>query len=230
MKWETTIFKRRMMAVALAGTTAVVLSTHVMASPERPIRVVQNAISTTNVRMAETEAGNLLADAVRAAGSADIGIIPAAAFKPGASVPKPASGEQAAGLVEPASDVIVVLNLRGDQIMAALERSVSFAPQPSAGFLQVSGLRFTYDPRREGGKRITATSVNGSPLEASRTYKVATTRPLANGQQGYFQIWDKDAIAGDTGKSLATALKDLGAARGGSLTPAIDGRIKEAGG
>jgi 2',3'-cyclic-nucleotide 2'-phosphodiesterase (5'-nucleotidase family) len=215
-------------ATLLFGTVATALLNEVSAvAAAEGIR--QGNITTASVRVAETEAGNVVADAVRAAGGADIGFIPAAAFKPGASVPRPASGEQAASLVEPPSDVIVVLSLRGDQIMAALERSVSFAPQPSAGFLQVSGLRFTFDPKRDGGKRITATSVNGTALEASKTYKVATTRPLANGQQGYFQIWDKDAITSDTGKSLAAALNDLAKARGGSLTSPTEGRIKEAG-
>jgi len=189
----------------------------------------QAAITTANVRVGETEAGNIVADAVRAAGGADIAFVPAAAFRPGASVARPATGEQAAGLVEPSSDIVVVLNLRGDQIMAALERSVSFAPQPSAGFLQVSGLRFTFDARKEGGKRVSATQVNGAALEAAKTYRVATTRPLANGQQGYFQIWDKSAIASDTGKSLAGALNDLAKARSGSLSASVDGRIKEAG-
>lgn len=188
-------------------------------------RLLQTTLSTAKVRETETEAGNLLADAVRAAGSAEIGLVPAAAFKPDASVPRPANAEQAANLVEPASDMIVILSLRGAQVLAALERSVSFAPQASAGFLQVSGLRFTYDTSRPGGKRVVTASLNSAPLDAARVYKIATTKPLANGQQGYFQIWDKDQVTGETGKSLTVALADLGKARGGSLTAALDGRI-----
>jgi 2',3'-cyclic-nucleotide 2'-phosphodiesterase (5'-nucleotidase family) len=189
----------------------------------------QANLSTENVKQAETEAGDLVADAVRAAGGADIAFVPAAAFKPGATVPRPASAEQAAGLMEPASDAVVVLSLRGTQVLAALERAVSFAPQSSSGFLQVSGLKFTYDASKPGGKRVVSATVGGAPLDAVKTYKVATTRPLANGQQGYFQIWDKDQISADPGKTLAAALADLARQRGGNLSASVEGRIAESG-
>lgn len=190
-----------------------------------PMARAQN-ITTERVGAEEVEAGNLLADAVRRAGGADIGLVPAAAFKPGASAPRPANAAQAAGLVEPADDAVVVLSLRGAQVLAALERSVSFAPQKSSGFLQVSGLRFTYNAGKPGGQRVASASVNGNALEAAATYKVATTRPLANGQQGYFQIWDrKQNPATDTSKTLADALRDLAQSRGGTLTTPPEGRI-----
>lgn len=185
-------------------------------------------LSNADVRGAETEAGNLVADAVRAAAGADIALVPAAAFKQGASAPHPATAEQVAGLLEPATDTIVVLSLRGEQVLQALERSVSLAPQRGALFLQVSGLRFAYDARKPGGKRVASVTVGGAPLAAARTYKVATTKPLANHQQGYFQIWNKDQITGDTGKTLLAALQELARSRGGSLSGAVEGRITAA--
>ncbi len=188
----------------------------------------QATLSTANVRVSETEAGNVVADAVRSIAGADCAFVPAAAFKPGATAPRPASADQAANLLETASDEIVVLSLRGDQIMAALERSVSFAPQTSAGFLQVSGLRFTYDTRKSGGKRVSAATINGAAIDASKTFKVATTKPLAHGQQGYFQIWEKDDIKTSTGKTLATALTEYAKKTNNTLAPAVDGRITQA--
>ncbi|HVK05630.1 MAG TPA: 5'-nucleotidase [Armatimonadaceae bacterium] len=185
----------------------------------------QGAFSTGNIRQSESEAGNLVADAVRAAASADVAFVPAAAFKPGATAPRPATPEQAATLVDPATDVVVVLSLQGKQIADALERSVSFAPQPSSGFLQVSGLKFTYDASKPSGRRLVSVSVGGTAMDAVKTYKVATTRPLANGQQGYFKIWEKDQITADTGKTLATALSDYARSRGGSLNVGLESRI-----
>ena len=219
--------------VAAVLTTALVLSVAVSAAlaasrPAATAMLVQGGtVTTANVRQTETEAGNVVADAVRSAAGADIGIVPAAAFKPNASSPKPGTSEQIAGLLEPATDQVVILNLRGAQVLAAMERSVSFSPQPSAGFLQVSGIRFTYDSRRDSGKRVISATLEGKALEAAKIYKVATTRPLANGQQGYFQIWDRDQIAQASGepKTLATALTELARTRGGTLSPAIDGRI-----
>lgn len=214
-------------ATLLLGVTITIPTAIAAPRPAASAALLQGgSVSTANVRQSETEAGNVVADAVRLAAGADMGIVPAAAFKPGASAPKPATGGQIAELLEPATDQIVTLNLRGAQVLAALERSVSFAPQPSAGFLQVSGIRFTYNSRNDSGKRIVAATLDGKPLDAVKTYKVATTRPLANGQQGYFQIWDKDQIdKGSVSKTLADALGELARARGGTLTPVIDGRI-----
>ncbi len=219
--------------IAAAMTVTLLVGVAVSAAlaagrPAEKAAVLQGGtVSTANVRQTESEAGNVVADAVRLAAGADIGIVPAAAFKPGAAAPKPSTGEQLAGLLEPATDQVAVLNLRGAQVLAALERSVSFAPQPSAGFLQVSGIRFTYNSRSDSGKRIVSATLNGKPLDAVKVYKVATTKPLANGQQGYFQIWDKDQIAQSGGepKTLASALAELARARGGTLSPMIDGRI-----
>lgn len=183
-----------------------------------------DTIATGNVRETETEAGNLVADAIRDIGAAEIALIPAAAFKPGASAPRPATADQAASLLEVPTDEVVILSLRGAQVLAALERSVSFAAQPSAGFLQVSGVKFSYNVGKPGGQRIgAATLASGAPLEAAKTYKVATTRPLANGQQGYFQIWERDQITGGTGKTLKDALDERAAK--GKLSGAVDGRI-----
>ncbi|MBC8141254.1 MAG: 5'-nucleotidase C-terminal domain-containing protein [Armatimonadetes bacterium] len=183
-----------------------------------------DTLATGNVRETETEAGNIVADALRETGGAEIALVPAAAFKPGATTMRPATADQAASLLEVPTDEVVILSLRGAQVLAALERSVSFAPQPSAGFLQVSGVKFSYNPGKPGGQRITvATLTGGAPLEAAKTYKVATTRPLANGQQGYFQIWERDQITGGTGKSLKVALDERAAKA--KLSGAVDGRI-----
>jgi 2',3'-cyclic-nucleotide 2'-phosphodiesterase (5'-nucleotidase family) len=187
----------------------------------------QGEISTANVRTTETEVGNLLADAVRAVAGAEIGLIPAFAFKTGATAPKPASVEQAINLVDPPNDTVVLLNLTGRQIKAALERSVSYAPQPSAGFLQVSGLKFTFDPRKDSPNRVSNIQVNGQPLDDNKTYKVAATKPLGNGQQGYHQVWDRKSIVTDTGKTLTDALTEL--AKRGPLSGAIENRITQAG-
>jgi 2',3'-cyclic-nucleotide 2'-phosphodiesterase (5'-nucleotidase family) len=211
-------------AAQARATAAMPASAPAATAPAAP---VQAAVTTANVRVAETEAGNLLADAIRAAAGTDAAFVPAFAFKPGASIPRPATAEQAAGLVDPPSDTIVILNLTGKQIRAALERSVSYAPQPSAGFLQVSGIRLSFDPRKDTPGRVSNIQVGGQPLDDNKTYKVATTKPLGNGQQGYQQIWNRQSIASDTGKTLADALNEM--ARGGPLSPSLDNRIQQAG-
>lgn len=172
----------------------------------------------TAVRLGETEAGNLVADAVRLGGAAEIALVPAAAFKGS----KAASPEAALALLDPATDEIVVLNIKGSQLKDALERSVSFAGTPFAGFLQVSGLSFQYNASFDIGERVVKVSVGGVPLDPKKSYKLATTKPLADGQQGYFQIWKKEQIvAGAKSVTLADALRALPA----GTTAKIEGRI-----
>jgi len=232
MTWLKNRMTRRGVLTALVlgvltVSTVLVAGRVAQARTAAPDATIQASINTANVRVAETEAGNLLADAVRAAAGTEISFVPAFAFKPGAAIPRPATAEQAAGLIDPPSDTIVILNLTGRQVKAALERSVSYAPQPSAGFLQVSGIRFVFDPRKDTPNRVSNIQVNGQPLDENKAYKVATTKPLANGQQGYHQVWDRKSIVSDTSKTLADALSEM--ARSGPLSPSLDNRITQAG-
>ncbi len=179
---------------------------------------VQAQTEKTAIRLGEAEAGNLVADAVRLAVGADVALIPAAAFKGS----KAASVDVAMGLLDPATDEIVVLSVRGSQLKDALERSVSFAGTPFAGFLQVSGLVFQYNSTNDIGERVLKVTVGGAALDPKKLYKLATTKPLADGQQGYFQIWKKEQIiAGAKTVTLADALKALPA----GTSAKIEGRI-----
>ncbi len=200
---ETTRFK----FLALAALSLGGFSLPVHAQPER-----------TAIRLGEAEAGNLVADAVRQSVGADVALVPAAAFKGS----KATSPDAALALLDPATDEIVVLSVRGSQLKDALERSVSFAGTPFAGFLQVSGLAFQYNASNEIGERVVKVTVAGATLDPKKLYKLATTRPLADGQQGYFQIWKKEQIiTGGKTVTLADALRALPTSQAGKL----EGRI-----
>lgn len=171
-------------------------------------------------RMGETELGNYVADAVRQSAGVELAFVPAATLK-GSKAP---SATAALALVDPTTDEIVILSVRGSQVKEALERSVSFAGTPFAGFLQVSGLSFKFDGRKEIGDRVASISVAGKPLEPAKVYKLATTRPLADGQQGYFQIWKKDQIQAVTKKTLGEAVTEFGSS---NPSGKVDGRITQ---
>ena len=89
-----------------------------------------------------------------------------------------------------------------------MERSVSRDPQPFDGFLQVSGLSIRYDPSQPEGKRLTLLQAGGDAIQDGHTYRVATTRPVADGSFGYFRFWSKSDIAEDTHTSIAASLTD----------------------
>jgi 5'-nucleotidase / UDP-sugar diphosphatase len=200
--------KREITRIALAGSLLLVPLAILATVRAEKQDGEQSASSVRGVRQNETEGGNILGDALRLAAKADIALVNAGVFTgSGRPAATPTSETLLASLATP-SDSLVVVSLKGAQIREALERSVWFAPQPFAGFLQVSGVKFTYNPKADGGNRLQKVTVAGQPLDDNKTYKVALPKALASGQQGYAKIWGKDISQADTQKTLGDALKD----------------------
>lgn len=84
---------------------------------------------------------------------------------------------------------VAVLELTGESIKYLLERSLGWAQEFSKyGILQVSGLKVTYDPQKEAGKRILEITINGKELDPGKTYKVVINDYLASGGDSYYDI------------------------------------------
>jgi 2',3'-cyclic-nucleotide 2'-phosphodiesterase (5'-nucleotidase family) len=98
-------------------------------------------------------------------------------------------------------DEVVVLSLRGEQILQALERALELYPQKNNAFLQLAGAEVRFNPKAEPGKRILSVVIAGAKLEPERVYKVATTAPMARGALGYFRVWSRDQITQSTGRT-----------------------------
>jgi 2',3'-cyclic-nucleotide 2'-phosphodiesterase (5'-nucleotidase family) len=105
-----------------------------------------------------------------------------------------------------------------------LERSVSVAPKPFDGFLQVSGLAVVYDDARPANRRIKSVRVNGAALEPNRKYRVATLSTLAGGGLGYFRLWDEKDVT-DGGPTVLDALAGYVQSQR-EIGPRVEGRIK----
>lgn len=61
--------------------------------------------------------------------------------------------------------------------------------QQGGDMVRVGGLQYAIDPLKDAGERILSMSLNGKPLEADKTYKVAGWAPVAEGVEGE-PIWD----------------------------------------
>ena len=145
---------------------------------------------------AETNLGDLVADAVRQTGSAQVALIPSDEIDGGASIP---AGKTEASKIVSAlhyagdpSDTVVVLTLTGAQLFKVAERSVSRAPEPFDGFLQVSGLQIRYDAGQPEGKRVSLVGVGGSEVDSGKAYRVAMTRCLGRRQLGLLPDLDHE--------------------------------------
>jgi sulfur-oxidizing protein SoxB len=91
-----------------------------------------------------------------------------------------------------------VTAMSGDTIKTILEDVADnlFNPDPyyqqGGDMVRVGGLQYTIDPNAGIGKRISNMRLNGRPIDAARTYKVAGWAPVAEEarQTGGKPIWD----------------------------------------
>lgn len=142
------------------------------------------------------------ADVLRETAGAD------AAFLPARSLGGTLDPNNLASLVSFPADDVVVLKLKGRDIRAALERSVSLYPQPNSSFLQLSGIVAEFSQAGTPDSRILNVTVAGAPLDENRVYTVAMPGSLGRGGSGYFKVWDKSKIERTlTGVTLESALK-----------------------
>ena len=220
------------MRTQIAGTIglALLLSSGVGAAPlaTKDTVQVESTLSAAGASSQETNLGDLIADAVRQTAGADVALVAADEIDENKRIP---AGKvdtnaiiSALSFADDTSDTVVILNLTGTQLISAAERSVSRAPQSFDGFMQISGLQIRYNPSQSEGKRVSLVGVGGSEIQAGKTYRVATTRPVAGGSLGYFQIWKSKDIASDTGISIAKSLSSYLASHR-TITNSVEGRI-----
>ncbi|MDW8289112.1 MAG: 5'-nucleotidase [Armatimonadota bacterium] len=174
------------------------------------VAVWAQELSTKNVRTAESDLANVVVDALRDVSGADIAWLPAAAFHEVSLSRDTPPAEMVNRLLPYRDDRVAVLKLTGAQILQALERSLTLYPQPNAGFLQVSGLRVTFDPAKPAGERVVRVQVgtdNKQDLQSEKEYRVATSVTLAYGALGYFKVWERSAVERELDKTVGDALR-----------------------
>ncbi len=139
------------------------------------------ALDLTRNPRGESNLGDLIADAMRETSGARIAIensggIRADLFK------GPITLEQIYTVL-PFDNVVVTMDLTGDQILKLLERGVR-----SGKGLQISGLKVEYDLSKPAGSKVASASVDGKPLAPASIYRVATNDFLAAGGDLYTEF------------------------------------------
>ncbi|HVE98991.1 MAG TPA: 5'-nucleotidase C-terminal domain-containing protein [Mycobacteriales bacterium] len=127
--------------------------------------------------------------------------------------------------VLPFGNAAVTRTVTGAQLHAALEHSVGALPVANGKFLQVSGLRFTYDSRLPAGSRVVAVELeDGTPiLRDASTYTAATTDFLSTGGDGYTMLANGHGV---TREVVADVVADHIRARE-TISPLVEGRIRD---
>ena len=160
------------------------------------------------VRNAETNLGDLCADAYRAIGGADIAIVNGGGVR--ASIP---AGDITLGQiisVHPFGNSLCVIEATGQEILDALEMSVRVMPEENGGFLQVSGLSFEINVKTpssvtldenglfvsvDGDRRVQNVMVGDQPIDPAKTYTLACHDYLIkNAGDGYTMFQDNTLL------------------------------------
>lgn len=92
--------------------------------------------------------------------------------------------------VQPFNNLVVTQAFTGQQIKDVLEQQfVGFDGQTTQRILQVStGFTYSYDATAAAGSRVTAMTLNGTPIDLATTYRVTTNDFLANGGDGFTNL------------------------------------------
>ncbi len=167
----------------------------------------------TVCRIEECALGNLIADAMRAETGAQIGLMNGGGVRADIEAGEITLGDVLT--VHPFGNTISTFSASGAVIRAALENSVSAIRLNEAGqiaraggsgrFLQVSGLRFSYDPKAEPGSRVVSVEVEQAdgtyaPLDDAAIYTVTTNNFTRTGGDGYTMFANDVQDAYDFGR------------------------------
>jgi 2',3'-cyclic-nucleotide 2'-phosphodiesterase (5'-nucleotidase family) len=171
-RWQDSL-KRRLGPVRTVGTTQVSINP-----------------SDTSSRRKESLLGDLVTDALRAGTGADVALLNTGTLHLDHGIPPgPITNHQLEGIF-PFSDQtrVVRFGLTGTRLRTILEHAVSQQILGTGGFLQVSGISFTYDPARPSGSRLVGDIKRGDGkiLAPSDTVSVAiNSYPACQGGDGY---------------------------------------------
>ncbi len=177
----------------------------------------------------ETAVGNLVADAFREYTNTDI------AIEPGGSTAQPLYNGPIVG-----ADLfrvvgygfnesnylgfrLVTFTITGESLYIAIEKTLATIDLNDEFFPQVSGMSFSFDPKRVVGSRLDWILVNDQPLDPVKRYSVTSNELVVLLLQSFLEINISDVSVLDT-VSEYQALQAYVAKRG-TIVPKYDNRI-----
>jgi len=137
------------------------------------------------VRRQETPLGRFFAELMRERVGAQVGLLNSGSIRGNRVIPPGPITKRDIRELLPFTNTVILLEVTGEALRAALERSVDELPRPTGHFLQTAGLAFPVDLAQPAGHRVGAITVGGRPLDPGGRYRVATLDYLARGQDGY---------------------------------------------
>lgn len=132
--------------------------------------------------------------------------------------------------VLPFQNSIATFQLKGSDLVAALENGASQIEEGAGRFAQVAGLKYSFDRSKPAGSRVVSVEVKEGegfvPLDPNKTYGVVSNNYMRSGGDGYKVFATKAINAYDFGPSLEDAVATYISANS-PYKPYTDGRITD---
>ena len=186
-----------------AKLAEVVAKTDVELTINDPVAVTEDGKAVRIIRNAETNLGDLCADAYRYVSGADIAFVNGGGIR--VSIKEGDITLNDILKVHPFGNALCVCEATGQQILDALEFGAKDVPGEFGGFLQVSGLTYEIhtsvpssvkmDEKRmfvgvEGEYRVKNVMVGGEPLDLEKIYTLASHNYMLQGQGDGYTIFE----------------------------------------
>lgn len=196
-QWDITDTRlARQDAADIARDDFVALATEVVAAEQRGI--LSEVVAHTDVdlvgrrpdvRIGETNLGNLAADALLAAANADFAVINGGNIR--ASIRRGAITKGDILTVFPFANTVVAKEVTGAQLKDILEWAFARLPEEDGRFPQVAGMTLRINKSAAPGRRVAAVADrHGHALDPNARYLLTTNDFLASGGDGYPHLAD----------------------------------------
>ncbi|MDP3045866.1 MAG: 5'-nucleotidase C-terminal domain-containing protein, partial [Chloroflexota bacterium] len=168
----------------------------------------------------ECPLGNLVADAMLAAPSGDRPAEASMHNNSGLRARIPAGPITYGQLYQalPFDNVIAAIDIKGDAILAILERTVA----GRRGNMVVAGMTYEFDYGKAPGSRLLSATIGGKPIDPARVYRINTIDYLATGGDGQTTFTQGKIVT--LGDRVADVVADYIKTHS-PVNPKVEGRI-----
>lgn len=145
------------------------------------------------VRAGETNLANIITDAMLKTSGAEVTITNGGGIRDSIEAGDITMGDVIQVL--PFGNYLVVKEVKGIDILNALEHGTSSYPETKGAFPQVAGMTFKLDPSKKAGNRVYDVKVGENPLDLNKIYKLATNDFMAVGGDEYTMLAEGKVLA-----------------------------------
>lgn len=187
-QWEFVIYRRDIVSSITEHKPTLELAEKLTAklkkSLEKPVGWTAAPLDArfTTVRLKESNLGNFVCDIMQHHYGADCALMAAGTIRGDQIYPPGPIRVKDITDCFPFEDPIVVLKVTGKAIRGALENGVSMYPALEGRFPQVASIKFTFDPKRPVGDRVTEVDIAGDGYLPDKLYVLATRGYMGRGK------------------------------------------------